>query len=314
MKTHYLVTGGAGFIGSHITEQLVGSGTKVTVLDNLSEGKMENLDSVKDKITFIKGDIRSDQDLDKAMSGVDFILHQAALRSVPKSMTRPLDYNDVNVTGTLKLLMKAKEKKVKRVVFASSSSVYGEKTKFPEREDDSTNPISPYAATKLLGEYYCKLFAASFGLETVCLRYFNVFGPRQSLESQYAVVIPKFITSIMKDESPPVHGDGMQERDFTFVLNVVEANIKATTAKGASGEVINVACSKANTVLSIIDAANKIFKKDIKPSFTPKRVGDVQKTLADTTKLKEKLGIKKFISFEEGLKRTAEWFVQNYKG
>ena len=304
----FLITGGAGFIGSNIASSLVKRGEEVIVLDNLSEGKIENLDSVINNIKFIEGDIRNESDLEKAMEGVDFILHQAALRSVPKSMTRPLEYNDVNVNGTLKLLIKAKEKKIKRVVFASSSSVYGEKDKFPEREEDNVNPISPYASTKLIGEYYCKLFSNSFGLETVSLRYFNVFGPRQSLENQYAVVIPKFITCILKDESPPIHGDGKQERDFTFVENVIEANIKGAITPNISGEVLNVACGKATSVIGIVDSVNKILNKKIKPLFGPKREGDVRKTLADTTKLKKKLGIKKFISFEDGLHKTIEYF------
>lgn len=304
----FLITGGAGFIGSNIASSLVKRGEEVIVLDNLSEGKIENLDSVINNIKFIEGDIRNESDLEKAMEGVDFILHQAALRSVPKSMTRPLEYNDVNVNGTLKLLIKAKEKKIKRVVFASSSSVYGEKDKFPEREEDNVNPISPYASTKLIGEYYCKLFSNSFGLETVSLRYFNVFGPRQSLENQYAVVIPKFITCILKDESPPIHGDGKQERDFTFVENVIEANIKGAITPNISGEVLNVACGKATSVIGIVDSVNKILNKKIKPLFGPKREGDVRKTLADTAKLKKKLGIKKFISFEDGLHKTIEYF------
>ncbi|NQU94938.1 MAG: SDR family oxidoreductase [Candidatus Omnitrophica bacterium] len=307
-KTTFLVTGGAGFIGSNIVEKLVGNGCRVRVLDNLYAGKMENLSLVKDKITFIKGDIRNEKDLDGALKGTDFVLHQAALRSVPKSMEYPLEYNDVNVNGTLKLLMKAKEHKIKRVVFASSSSVYGERNTFPEREEDSTNPISPYATTKLIDEYYCKLFSNSFGLETVSLRYFNVFGPRQSLDNQYAVVIPKFITCILKNESPPIHGDGLQERDFTYVDNVVEANIKAATVSGVSGQVFNIACGSANTVLSIVEKVNKILGKDIKPKLGPSRAGDVRKTLADVTKLKDKLGITSFIQFDEGLKRAVEWF------
>ena len=304
----FLVTGGAGFIGSNITDSLVKRGEEVVVLDNLSEGRIENLDNVINNIRFIEGDIRNESDLEKAMEGVDFILHQAALRSVPKSMTRPLEYNDVNVTGTLKLLIKAKEKKIKRVVFASSSSVYGERDKFPEREEDNVDPISPYASTKLLGEYYCKLFSNSFGLETASLRYFNVFGPRQSLESQYAVVIPKFITCILKDEAPPIHGDGKQERDFTFVENVIEANIKAALTPGISGEVFNVACGQEISVIGIVDSINKIVGKKVKPVFGPKREGDVMKTLADTTKLRNKLGIKSFVSFQDGLKKTIEYF------
>ena len=304
----YLVTGGAGFIGSSITERLVKSGQEVVVLDNLCEGKIENLSSVKNSIVFIKGDIRNDKDLDKALKGVDYVLHQAALRSVPKSMSMPLEYNDVNVNGTLKVLLKAREKNIKRVVFASSSSVYGERDNFPEKESDRVLPISPYATTKLLGEYYCKLFSASFGLETVSLRYFNVFGPKQSLDNQYAVVIPKFITCILKNDPPPVHGDGLQERDFTYIGNVVDANIKAAEAKGVSGDVFNVACGSANSLLNIIDIVNKILGKDIKPRFEPKREGDVRKTLADITELKTKLGINSFVQFEDGIKSTIEWF------
>ena len=304
----YLFTGGAGFIGSSITERLVKSGQEVVVLDNLCEGKIENLSSVKNSIVFIKGDIRNDKDLDKALKGVDYVLHQAALRSVPKSMSMPLEYNDVNVNGTLKVLLKAREKNIKRVVFASSSSVYGERDNFPEKESDRVLPISPYATTKLLGEYYCKLFSASFGLETVSLRYFNVFGPKQSLDNQYAVVIPKFITCILKNDPPPVHGDGLQERDFTYIGNVVDANIKAAEAKGVSGDVFNVACGSANSLLNIIDIVNKILGKDVKPRFEPKREGDVRKTLADITELKTKLGINSFVQFEDGIKSTIEWF------
>jgi nucleoside-diphosphate-sugar epimerase len=269
---------------------------------------MENLSSVADKIVFIKGDIRNDKDIDKAIKGADYILHQAALRSVPKSIERPFEYNDANVNGTLKLLIKAREHKIKRFVFASSSSVYGQRDVFPEKETDTPLPISPYAITKLIGEYYCRLFSQNFGLETVSLRYFNVFGPRQSLDNQYAVVIPKFIVSILNDENPPVHGDGLQERDFTFIDNVIEANIKAATVKGISGEIFNVACGSSNTVLSIVYKINKILGKSIRPTLEPSRIGDVRKTLADIAKLKTKLGIKEFIGFEEGLKRTIDWF------
>ena len=313
-KNKFLVTGGAGFIGSNIAEQLVRDGHEVIVLDNLCAGRLENLGAVIGRITFIKGDIRNEKDIDKALEGADFVLHQAALRSVPKSMERPLEYNDVNVSGTLKLLIKAREHKIRRVVYASSSSVYGEREKFPEKEEDSVNPISPYATTKLLGEYYLRLFSSSFGLETVSLRYFNVFGPKQSLESQYAVVIPKFITCILKGENPPVHGDGLQERDFTFVDNVVLANIKAATVKGiAGGSVFNIACGKATTVLGVVDAVNRILNKAIKPVFTPPRPGDVRKTLADVRKLKKILGISDFVRFEDGLKRTVEWFSKKSK-
>jgi len=304
----YLVTGGAGFIGSNIAERLLREGKKVRVLDNLSEGRLDNLKNVLNKITFIKGDIRNDKDLDKALKGVSYVLHQAALRSVPKSMLMPEEYNDVNVKGTLKLLVKARQHKVKRVVFASSSSVYGDTKIFPEKETAVPGPISPYAATKLMGEYYCKLFSSSYGLETVALRYFNVFGPKQSLDNQYAVVIPKFIVSILKDEHPPVHGDGLQERDFTFIDNVVEANLKAARTPGISGEVINVACGDAKTVLDIVKCVNNILGKDIKPVFQPKRPGDVRKTRADVARFRKLLKIKNLTGFEEGIQRTVQYF------
>ena len=304
----YLVTGGAGFIGSNISEELVKRGEEVVILDDLSEGKIENIQPFMDKITFLKGDIRNNEDLDKTMPGVDYILHQAALRSVPKSMTRPMDYNDVNVTGTLNVLKKAKEHKIKRLVFASSSSVYGDTDIFPEKETALPNPISPYATTKLLGEYYCKLFSNSFGLETVSLRYFNVFGPRQSLENQYAVLIPKFTTCILNDEPPPIFGDGTQERDFTFVENVVNLNIQAATTSGISGEVFNVAGGNSTTVLDVVAGINKLLSKNVQPTFLPKREGDVFKTLACIEKLKSKLGIKDFCDFDKGLKKTVEWF------
>ncbi|MDD4202302.1 MAG: SDR family oxidoreductase [Candidatus Omnitrophica bacterium] len=306
----YLVTGGAGFIGSSIVEELVKLGQDVVVLDNLSEGKIENIEPFLKKITFIEGDIRSDKDLRKAFVGIDYVLHQAALRSVPKSMTMPLEYNDVNVTGTLNVLKNAADRKVKKFVFASSSSVYGDTEKFPEMETDLPDPISPYAASKLLGEWYCKLFSNIFGLETVSLRYFNVFGPRQSLENQYAVLIPKFATCILNNENPPIFGNGKQERDFTFIQNVVNANIKAATTTGIKGEIFNVACGHSITVLDVVAGINKILGKSIEPVFLPKREGDVFKTDADITKLKERLGLNDFVSFEKGLEITVNWFKE----
>ena len=304
----YLVTGGAGFIGSNIVEELVKRKEDVVVLDDLSEGKMENIEPFLDKITFIEGDIRNDEELEKAFVEIDYVLHQAALRSVPKSMTRAMAYNDVNVTGTLNVLKKAAEKKVKRLVFASSSSLYGNTEKFPQEESDMPDPISPYATTKLLGEYYCKLYSNSFGLETVCLRYFNVFGPRQSLENEYAVLIPKFATCMFHDKKPPIYGTGEQARDFTFIENVVEANIQASIVKDISGEVFNVACGYTKSVLDVVAGINDILGKDIVPEFFDIREGDVFKTLACIDKLSSKLQIKELVSFEEGLKKTVNWF------
>lgn len=304
----FLVTGGAGFIGSHIVDALVRDGNEVRILDDFSSGKRENLASVLDEIELIEGDIRDKAIVAKAVSGVDYILHQAALRSVPKSMLNPELYNDVNIAGTLSILQAAKEVKVKRVIFASSSSIYGETDRLPEKEDFYPLLISPYALTKLAGEYYCRIFSIGYGLETVSLRYFNVFGPKQSLENEYAVVIPKFITCMLKGEQPPIHGDGKQTRDFTFVENVVQANIKAATAKNASGEVFNIACGKAYSVLDIVSSVNKILKKSINPKFGPIRPGDVKDTLADISKARKLLKFEPKVGFEEGLKKTIEYF------
>ncbi|MFH1201287.1 MAG: SDR family oxidoreductase [Candidatus Omnitrophota bacterium] len=304
----YLVTGGAGFIGSHIARKLVEESQEVLVLDNFSTGKRENLDGILDKITLIEGDIRDKELVRNSLRGIDFILHQAALRSVPKSVNDPITYNDVNVTGTLNLLLVAREAGVKRLVLASSSSVYGDAKKMPEREDQLPAPISPYAATKLAGEYYCGFCSAVYGLETVSLRYFNVFGPRQSLESEYAVVIPKFISCMLKDAAMPIYGDGKQSRDFTYIDNVVQANILASRAKLQCPQVFNVASGHAYSVLDLVANLNKIMKKNIKPDFLPLRSGDVRHTLADISKARRLLGFNPEIDFVEGLERTVKWF------
>ena len=304
----YLVTGGAGFIGSSIVDELVRRREEVKVLDDLSSGKKKNLEDVLSKIELIEGDIRDPAALKKALKGCDSVRHQAALRSVPKSLEDPLLYDDVNVKGTLSVLVASHENKIKRVVFASSSSVYGDTVKLPQSEDQIPQPISPYAATKLSGEHYLRVFAKSYGLETVALRYFNVFGPRQSLESEYAVVIPKFITCILKDEQPPVDGDGKQSRDFTYVDNVVEANLAAAVREGVSGEAFNVACGKGYDLLELVRILNEIIGKDIKPKFMPPRAGDVKHTLADVTKMKKLLKIDPKVDLVSGLKKTVEYF------
>lgn len=305
---NFLVTGGAGFIGSHIVEALVKNGDKVKVIDDFSSGRRENLEALLNKIELIEGDIRDKALVGSAMEGVDYILHQAALRSVPKSFENPELYNDVNINGTLNVLNAAQQAKAKRVVFASSSSIYGERDVFPEKEDLLPLPISPYALTKLAGEYYCRIFSQIYGLETVSLRYFNVFGPRQSLENQYAVVIPKFITCMLKDENPPVHGDGQQTRDFTYVENIVRANIKSATLPEMKCEVCNIACGRAYSVLDVINHINKILKKSIEPKFIPPRPGDVKDTLADITKAQKLIGFAPKVGFEQGLKKTVEFF------
>ena len=305
---NYIVTGGAGFIGSNIVEELVRRGEKVKVLDNFLTGKRENLAPFMNKIEVIEGDIRDKNALDRAFKGIDFVIHQAALRSVPKSVDDPFTTNDVNVFGTLNLLMAAKNAGVRRVVYASSSSVYGDTKKFPQKESDLTSPISPYGVSKLAAENYCVTFAKTFGLETVCLRYFNVFGPRQNPESKYSAVIPAFIFAMVKGKSPIVEWDGKQSRDFTYVANVAEANLKACVTPNISGEVFNVACGTTASIMGIVKELNRILKTDIKPEYAPKRQGDVLKTYADISKMRQLLGIKKLVGFEEGLKLTTGWF------
>lgn len=304
----FLVTGGAGFIGSHIVRKLVGQGHSVRVLDNFSSGKKENLDEVFDRIELIKADIRSADACIKATRSVDFVLHQAALRSVPKSMNNPSQYNEVNIGGTLNMLEASLKNKVKRFVFASSSSVYGDIDDFPEKEDFLPQPISPYALTKLTGEHYCKIFSYHYGLPCISLRYFNVFGPRQSLDDEYAVVIPKFITCLLNDEPPPIFGTGRQSRDFTYVDNVVLANILSARNNKIKGEVFNVACGKNYSILDLVRVLNTLMHKNIKPAFLPKRAGDVFKTKADISKPKRLLGFAPQVDFIQGLKITIGWF------
>lgn len=307
----FLVTGGAGFIGSHIVETLVKNGHKVRVLDNFCSGKMKNLAPLIDKIELIKGDIRSQSTCIKATKGIDFVLHQAALRSVPKSMNNPWEYNEVNIGGTLNMLEACKQNRIKTFVFASSSSVYGDVDKFPETEDFAPKLISPYALSKLTGEYYCRIFNHHYGLRSVALRYFNVFGPRQAVDDEYAVVIPKFITCILRNEAPPIFGTGKQSRDFTFVSNVVQANILAARKAGKNFELFNVASGKDYTVLDLVRFLNRIIKKRIKPVFLPIRQGDVFRTLACLSKSRRLLGFRPKVDFMEGLKITVNYFKEN---
>jgi nucleoside-diphosphate-sugar epimerase len=313
----FLVTGGAGFIGSNIVEQLLKDGHDVVVLDNFSSGKEENLAFAKNytqtatRYALIKGDICDKSTCNPACKGIDVVLHQAALRSVPKSMSKPHEFNAVNIDGTLNMLEASRDNKVKRFVFASSSSVYGDTDKFPEKEDAYPLLISPYALSKLAGEYYCRIFSEHFGVETVCLRYFNVFGPRQALDDEYAVVIPKFIHCILHDKQPPIFGTGKQSRDFTYIDNVVQANILAATTLGIKHEVFNVANGKDNTVLQLVDILNKIIGKNLKPVFLPPRPGDVFRTYADISKIKKMLKFELKINFEEGLKRTIEYLKKS---
>lgn len=316
----YLVTGGAGFIGSNIVEELLKRGESVRVLDNFVTGSKENLEFVTNyelktnSYELIKGDIRSKEDTSKALKGVDYVIHQAALRSVPKSVDDPFLTNDINVHGTLNLLFEAKKADIKRLIYASSSACYGDVEQFPQKEDFNPRPISPYGVSKLAGENYCNAFSAIFDLETVSLRYFNVFGPRQNPESKYSAAIPALLSRMINDKAPLVDWDGKQSRDFTYVYNVVEANLKAALAEDVSGAVFNVACGNSVSILGIVDMLNNILGKNLKPEFAPRRAGDVRKSYADITSLQDKLGMKKMVDFEEGLKKTVEWFTKNKEG
>ncbi len=302
-----LVTGGAGFIGSHLAEALVKRGHKVRIIDNLFTGFARNLDPIAKKVEFIRGDIRNAKTMRRALKGVNVVFHQAALRSVPKSVENPLEFNEVNVTATLQLFHLAHEAKVNRVVYASSSSVYGD-CPMPQREDKITVPLSPYAASKLADEVYGKMFTRLYGLETVGLRYFNVFGPRQSLESEYAVVVPKFIVCYLKGIPPPIHGDGRQTRDFTYIGNVVNANLKAATAPKAAGDSFNVASATNHSVAELAELIRQHLGSAVKPVHTPTRKGDVRHTCGDTRKAKSLLHFEVTIPFKEGLEKTIRWF------
>lgn len=304
----FLVTGGAGFIGSNIVEKLIKDRHQVKVLDNFSTGKRSNIAGFRNKITLIEGDIRNKNIVEKAMEQVDFVLHQAALPSVPRSVRDPLSTNAVNVEGTLNLLLVARDKKVKRFVYAGSSSAYGDTPTLPKKEQMTPNPLSPYAVSKLTGEHYGQVFWHVFGLETVILRYFNVFGPRQDPTSQYAAVVPKFIEALLSKRPPVIYGDGEQSRDFTYIDNVVEANILACFAPGAGGEVINIACNKRITINELAKKLIVIIKVDIEPEYAESRPGDVKHSLASIDKAKKILGYKPKVDFEQGLKKTVEWY------
>ncbi|MEP6775983.1 MAG: SDR family oxidoreductase [Chloroflexota bacterium] len=302
--TTYLVTGAAGFIGSNIVEELVARGAEVRAFDNLSTGKISNLQPFMDKIAFIEGDLNDGDLLRDVVRGADYILHQGALPSVPRSMLDPLKSHEANATGTLKLLIAARDEGVKRLVYASSSSVYGNSPTLPKREDMPTQPLSPYAVNKLAAEQYCRVFAREFGLPAVALRYFNVFGPRQDPSSQYAAVIPAFISSVLKGQSPTIYGDGTQTRDFTYVQNVVQANLLACESDKADGEAINIACGERTSLLDLMGEINRLLGTDVRPIFQPGRAGDVKDSLADISKARELIGYTPGASFSEGLAST----------
>jgi nucleoside-diphosphate-sugar epimerase len=300
----YLVTGGAGFIGSNIVKELLSRGEQVRVLDNYSTGKRENLFPFKNDphLEIIEGDLRSFHIVKDAVKGVDYVLHQGALPSVPRSVKDPITSNDVNINGTLNILEASKEFGVKRVVFASSSSVYGNSEVMPKVETMPVSPMSPYAVTKYAAERYCQVFYQLYGLETVCLRYFNVFGPNQDPTSQYSAVIPKFIKLIREGKRPVIYGDGTQSRDFTFVSNNVEANILACTTGNVAGEVFNIACGERYSLIDLVDNINLLLGTDIKPVFENTRPGDVKHSLAGIEKAKTLLKFTVRTKFLDGLR------------
>ncbi|SHF51777.1 UDP-glucose 4-epimerase [Caldanaerobius fijiensis DSM 17918] len=305
----YLITGGAGFIGSNIAEELLKRGEYVRIIDNFSTGKRENIEEFIDDIDLIEGDLRNIDDVKEAVKDIDFVLHQAALPSVPRSVADPISSNANNIDGTLNLLVAAKEAGVKRVVIAASSSAYGDTEILPKSEDMMPNPLSPYAVTKYVEELYGRVFYKVYGLETVSLRYFNVFGPKQDPNSQYAAVIPKFITKILKGEFPVIFGDGEQTRDFTYVDNVVEANILAATSdKVGHGEVINIACGQRISLNQLVDKINEILGTNIRPIYDKPRVGDVKHSLASIEKAEKLLGYSVKVTFEEGLRKVIDWY------
>jgi len=310
MTEKYLVTGGAGFIGSNIARELLERGAYVRILDDLSTGLEKNIRELRGKVDFIKGDIRDRIEVKNAVRGVDFVIHQAALGSVARSIEAPGETNDVNVGGTLNVLINARKAGVKRLIYASSSSVYGNCDVFPQDESFRPNPISPYAVSKLTGEYYCRVFTETMGLETVSLRYFNVFGPRQNPKSKYSAVIPIFITKLLNDQPCVINGDGTQSRDFTFVSNVVRANLAGCTRAGAAGKVINVACGETHSVRDVADGIKKILNKNIDFIYGAERAGDIKKSVASTKMLKDVLDVETDVKFKEGLEKTVDWFCK----
>jgi nucleoside-diphosphate-sugar epimerase len=303
----YLVTGAAGFIGSNIVEELVARNARVRAIDNLSTGKLKNLAPFLDRVDFIEGDVGDAELLQAALKDVSFVIHQAALPSVPRSIDDPLASNDANVNATLQLLVAARDAGVKRVVFASSSSVYGDTPTLPKVEEMPTHPQSPYAVSKLAGEDYCRVFTHVYGLPTVALRYFNVFGPRQDPTSQYAAVIPAFISAMLQGLPPTIYGDGLQSRDFTYVGNVVQANLLACGSERAVGHAINVACGVRTSLLELVESINSILGTNIEPAHDPPRLGDVKHSLADITRARDLLGFTPTTDFADGLRSTIEY-------
>jgi UDP-N-acetylglucosamine/UDP-N-acetyl-alpha-D-glucosaminouronate 4-epimerase len=304
-----LVTGGAGFIGSHIASALANDGARVRVLDDLSTGHRENIDEIGGDVDFIQGSVADEELLNKVLENVELVFHEAAIPSVPRSVEAPRQTHIASVDGTFSLLVAARDRGVRRVVYAASSSAYGDQPTLPKSEEMRPDPLSPYAVAKLVGEYYCRAFTRVYGLETVSLRYFNVFGPRQDPGSQYSGVVSRFISSLLSNERPVIYGDGEQSRDFTYIDNVVFANLNAASAKEASGKVINVANGQRITLNQLLEELKELTgKQDVTAEYLEPRVGDVRHSLADITMARELLGYESKVDLREGLQRTIDWW------
>jgi nucleoside-diphosphate-sugar epimerase len=308
----YVVTGGAGFIGSNTVDELVKRGHGVVVLDDLSAGKEENLADVRSKITFMKGSISDLETVQKAMQQADYVIHLAAKTSVPRSVKDPLETNRINVEGMLNVLLAARDNRVKRVVFAASSAAYGETPTLPKTETMQPVPISPYGVSKYVGELYAYAFGRCYGLENVCLRYFNIFGPRQDPDSPYSGVLSRFATAFLEGETPVIFGDGEQTRDFTFVENAVQANLLACEAGGASGRVFNVGTGDRISLNQTLELLRKISGRKLEAKYEPAREGDIRDSQADITEARETLGYEPSVGFAEGLQKTFEWYRMNH--
>ncbi len=307
-----LVTGGAGFIGSHLAAALVASGARVRVFDDLSTGHLENLEEIGGQVDFVRASLTDEAQLRRALEGVELVFHEAAIPSVPRSVEKPRETHDACVEGTFALLLGARDAGVRRVVYAASSSAYGDQPTLPKIETMSPEPLSPYAAAKLVGEYYCQVFTRSYGLETVALRYLNIFGPRQDPSSAYSGVISRFIAALMSDETPVIYGDGEQSRDFTYVANAVDANLRAAESTRAVGQVINVANGERTTLNELLAQLKQITGRGVVPTdYREARTGDVRHSLADITRARDLLGYEPRVSLEEGLTATLDWWKQS---
>lgn len=307
----YLITGGAGFIGSHLASALVSRGARVRVLDNFITGKRANLASVAAQIELIEADLKDFDAIRPAFEGVSVVFHQAAIPSVPRSVAEPRLNHETNVNGTFNVLMAAREEKVRRVVYAASSSVYGGTQVLPKKEELCPSPLSPYAVAKVVGEYYCQVFSRTYGIETVVLRYFNVFGPRQDPTSAYSGVISKFITSLLSGEAPVIFGDGEQTRDFTYIDHVVDANLRAAAMQEANGEVINIGTGHKMTLNELLARLQEVVGTNLKPRYEAPRSAEPRDSQADISRAKRLLGYEPFIPFEEGLARTVAWYRES---